>query len=161
MLPKRGIYWTYVWELQDLTIVKLGNFVAQNHVQGVPHLSGFHYRGSHYCNFWLMYMQVGDFHVSGGPQKVPLIQISHNARTLCKSKPSELCIFLITILQLHNHSCSTLQQCRAVHILIVDKLHISNHFGWKLEWHGVQKVIKKWFSNAAMHGHSESIPYFE
>ena len=52
-------------------------------------------------------------------------------------------------------SAATLQaagtvRCRAVHILIVDKLHISNHFGWKLEWHGVQKVIKKWFSNAAI-----------
>ena len=31
--------------------------------RGVPHLRGFHYRGSHYRNFWLMYAQVGDFQV--------------------------------------------------------------------------------------------------
>jgi hypothetical protein len=30
-------------------------------IQGVPHLRGFHYRGSPYCEFWLMCLQVGDF----------------------------------------------------------------------------------------------------
>ena len=30
-------------------------------IQGIPHLCGFHYRGSHYCEFWLMCLQVGDF----------------------------------------------------------------------------------------------------
>jgi hypothetical protein len=44
-------------------------------VKGVPHLRSFHYLGSHYCNFWLMYTQVGDFCVNRGPSTVPLIQI--------------------------------------------------------------------------------------
>ena len=29
-------------------------------VQGVPHLHSFHYRESHYRDFWIMYVQVGD-----------------------------------------------------------------------------------------------------
>ena len=48
-------------------------------IQGVPHLRGFHYRGSHYRDFWLMYAQVGDFRVSRGPPIVPLTLISRNA----------------------------------------------------------------------------------
>ena len=48
-------------------------------IQGVPHLRGFHYRGSHYRDFWLMYMQVGDFCVSRGCPIIPLTQISCNA----------------------------------------------------------------------------------
>ena len=40
--------------------------------RGSPHLRGFHYRGSHYRNFWLMYVQVGDFCVSRRPPTVPL-----------------------------------------------------------------------------------------
>ena len=36
-------------------------------IQGVPHLRGFHYCGSHYRGFWLMYGQVEDFRVSRGP----------------------------------------------------------------------------------------------
>ena len=40
------------------------HFRKQNAIQGVPHLRGFHYHGSHYLNFWLMYAQVGDFHVN-------------------------------------------------------------------------------------------------
>ena len=62
------------------------------HLQGVPHLHGFHYLG-----FWLMYVQVGDFRVSRGISTVPLTQIScntvffksQNARkvgTLCRSQ---------------------------------------------------------------------------
>ena len=47
-------------------------------IQGVPHLRGFHYRGSHYRNFWLMYVQVGDFHISKGPLTVPLMRILRN-----------------------------------------------------------------------------------
>ena len=35
------------------------------YVQGVPHFRG----------FWLMYAQVGDFHVSRGHPAVPLMQI--------------------------------------------------------------------------------------
>ena len=73
--------------------------LVQNHsryadLQRVPHLCGFHYRGYHYRNFWLMYTQVGDFRISRGPPTVPLTQILHNtvffksqnpnkARTLC------------------------------------------------------------------------------
>ena len=45
---------------------------------GVPHLRGFHYRRSHYRDFWLMYVQVGDFHVSRGPPTVLLSQVLHN-----------------------------------------------------------------------------------
>ena len=63
-------------------------------IKGVPHLRGFHYCGSHYCNFWLMYAQVGDFRVSRGPPRVLLTRIlrnvvffksqnSHKAGTLC------------------------------------------------------------------------------
>ena len=53
-------------------------------LQGVPHLHGFHY-----CDFWLMYMQVWDFRVSRGPLTVPLntvffkSQNPHNVGTLC------------------------------------------------------------------------------
>ena len=43
-------------------------------MQGVPHLRGFHYPGSHYPGFLLMYMQVGDFSIS----RVPLMQILRN-----------------------------------------------------------------------------------
>ena len=28
--------------------------IITKNLQGVPHLCGFHYRGFHYCNFWLM-----------------------------------------------------------------------------------------------------------
>ena len=54
-------------------------------VQRVPHLRGFHYHGSHYRNFCLMYVQVGDFRVSrgGGPwsgkmwaKSVQLVRVS-------------------------------------------------------------------------------------
>ena len=43
------------------------------------HLCSFHYRGSHYRNFWLMYAQVGDFCINRRPPIVPLTKISHNA----------------------------------------------------------------------------------
>ena len=33
--------------------------------RGVPHLRGFHYRGSLYRGFWILYTQVGDFTFSG------------------------------------------------------------------------------------------------
>ena len=46
---------------------------------GSPHLRGFHYHGSHYRDFWLMYTQVGDFRVNRGPPTVPLTRILHNA----------------------------------------------------------------------------------
>ena len=43
--------------------------------QGVPHLRGFQYRGSHYPSFWLIDAQVGDFCIR--TPTVPLTQISH------------------------------------------------------------------------------------
>ena len=64
-------------------------------LQGVPHIRGFHYRGSHYCNFWLMYVQVGDFCVSRGPPTVPLTRISCNAFFFKSQNPRKagtLCI---------------------------------------------------------------------
>ena len=36
-------------------------------VQGVPHLCYFHYCGSNYRGFWLIYAQVGDFALVGDP----------------------------------------------------------------------------------------------
>ena len=58
----------------------MGNadFCLRINIQGVPHLRGFHYHGSHYCGFWLMYVQVGDFHVSWRPPAVPLMRSSCN-----------------------------------------------------------------------------------
>ena len=47
-------------------------------LQGVPHLRGFHYHGSHYSILCLMYSQLGDFCVSRGPPTVPLMQILLN-----------------------------------------------------------------------------------
>ena len=47
-------------------------------LQSVPHLRGFHYRGSHYRNIWLMYVQLGDFRISKGPPTVPLMRILYN-----------------------------------------------------------------------------------
>ena len=44
-------------------------------IQGVPHLRGFHYPGSHHNGFWLMYAQVGDFCVSRESPTLPLMQI--------------------------------------------------------------------------------------
>ena len=64
-------------------------------IQGVPHLRGFHYCGSHYRDFWLMYAQVGDFCVSRGPPTVPLTQISHNTVFFKSQNPRKvgaLCI---------------------------------------------------------------------
>ena len=40
---------------------------------------------SHYCNFWLMFVQVGDFCVGRGSLTVPLTGISCNA-VFCKSQ---------------------------------------------------------------------------
>ena len=55
-------------------------------MQGVvPHFRSVHYRGSHYCGFWLIYTQVGDFPVSRGPPSVPLTQIFFKAQNLCKA----------------------------------------------------------------------------
>ena len=39
----------------------------------------FHYRESHYGNFWLKYVQVGDFLISRGRPTVPLTGIVCNA----------------------------------------------------------------------------------
>ena len=47
-------------------------------IQGVTHSRGFHYHGSHCHNFWLMYLQGGDFCVTRGPPTVPLTRISCN-----------------------------------------------------------------------------------
>ena len=44
-------------------------------IQGVPHLGGFHYPGSHHNGFWLMYAQVGDFCVSRESPTLPPMQI--------------------------------------------------------------------------------------
>ena len=46
------------------------NFYLNYILQGVPHLRNFHYRRSHYRNFWLMYVQVGDFYISSSPTNV-------------------------------------------------------------------------------------------
>ena len=46
------------------------DFISQN-LPRVPHLRGFHYRRSHYRDFWLMYEQAGDFCVRK-PSTVPL-----------------------------------------------------------------------------------------
>ena len=64
-------------------------------IQGVSHLRGFHYRGSHYCGFWLMYAKVGDFRVSRGPSTVPLTRILCNAvffKSQIPRKVGTLCI---------------------------------------------------------------------
>ena len=46
-------------------------FLNLDHISitGVPHLHGFHYRGSHYRDFLLMYVQVGDFCINKAPLK--------------------------------------------------------------------------------------------
>ena len=57
----------------------------------------FPYRGSHYCNFWLMYPQVEDFCVSRGPPTVPLMQILRNAVfSSPKTKARTLCTLSLT-----------------------------------------------------------------
>ena len=48
-------------------------------VQRVPQIRSFHYRKTHSYNFWLMYAQVGYFHISRGPPTVPFMQILGNA----------------------------------------------------------------------------------
>ena len=52
---------------------------TQLQLQRVPYLRVFHYRGSHYRDFWLMYAQVGDFRIGSGPPTVPITQILRNA----------------------------------------------------------------------------------
>ena len=54
-------------------------FQLHQGLQGVPHLHDFHYCGSHYRSFWVMYTQVGDFRISRGPPTVLLTRILHNA----------------------------------------------------------------------------------
>ena len=48
--------------------------------RGSPHLRNFHYPGSHYSDFWLMYAKVGDFCVILFFKSQNL----HKAETLCK-----------------------------------------------------------------------------
>ena len=67
----------------------------------VPHLRGFHYLGSHYCNFCLMYTQVGDFRISRGLHTVPLTQILRKAGTLCISSKRAI-RYLIQIYEFHS-----------------------------------------------------------
>ena len=60
-------------------------------LQGVPHLRDFHYCGSHYRIFWIMYAQVGDFCVSRGSLTVTLTRISRNAVFFKSQNPGTLC----------------------------------------------------------------------
>ena len=45
--------------------------------RGSPTYVVFHYRWSHYRDFWLMRIQLGDFGVSWEPHTIPLAQILH------------------------------------------------------------------------------------
>ena len=65
------------------------------YVQGVPHLRGLHYHGSHYHNFWLMYVPVGDYRICRGPSTVLLMQILRNTVFFKSQNPRKagtLCI---------------------------------------------------------------------
>ena len=113
---KRNVeaYWI---SLLNISTVKLGCAMQPINVQSftyfifipiqrVPHLDGFQYRGSNYRNFWLMYVQVGDFCVSRGLTTVPLTRISCNtvfsesqnarkAGTHCNQFQSDACTFYV------------------------------------------------------------------
>ena len=80
--------------------LKLQLSASSNMYTGVPHFRGFHlhnfhYGRSHNWGFWLMYVQVGDFHVSRGSPTVQLTQILHNAVFFKSQNPCKagaLCI---------------------------------------------------------------------
>ena len=68
-------------------------------VQGVPHLRGFHYRGSHYRDIWLIYVQVGGFRVSRGPPTVLVNQMLCDAffsspKIQVRRRPSLLYVYI-------------------------------------------------------------------
>ena len=84
------IVFTRVIKVGCVVFKKIRAFTNFAAIQGVPHLRGFHYRGS-----GLMYVQVGDFLVSRLPTTVPLMRILRNvvfsSPTICVSQgPSVL-----------------------------------------------------------------------
>ena len=66
----------------DFALIKIfysGSYLNKIQNTGGPPLTGFHYLGSHYRGFLLMYTQVGGFHISKGPPTVSLTRILRNA----------------------------------------------------------------------------------
>ena len=76
-----------LWSPDEMLLIWFQERFLTFSFNNVPHLHVFYYCGSHYCNFWLMYVQLGDFHNSRRPLTVPLTQIL-NSKIRVRGEPS-------------------------------------------------------------------------